>query len=127
LAVGLIGEGEPPENLISFREAGSNFYGAAREGLGAVIRWPGREARRADGLILEELLPLAREGLDRVGVDGSDAELYLGVIAERVATGMNGAAWQREYVRKHRCGLAEMTAAYHRHQQLDKPVHSWKV
>jgi hypothetical protein len=127
MAVGLIGEGEPPEDLISFGEAGSNFYAAAREGLGAVIRWPGREARRADGLIMEELLPLAREGLDRVGVDRSDAELYLGVIAERVATGMNGAAWQREYVRKHRCGLAEMTAAYHRLQQLDKPVHSWDV
>lgn len=127
MAVGLAEAAEPPESLLSFRDAGSNLYAAARDGLGAVIRWPGGEDRGAPKLILEELLPLAREGLDMLGVDGSDAEFYLGVIGERVGRGMNGASWQREYLRKHRCSLAEMTAAYHRLQQLDKPVHSWEV
>ena len=75
-----------------------NFYRAAQFGLGARLVWP-----RLNGHQLEEhrlsdlaasLLPVARDGLLRIGIAETEAEHYLAVIARRLETGQNGARWQ---------------------------------
>ena len=53
-------------------------------------------------LILEEFLPLAREGLEKPGLDAENIDLYLGVIEERVRSRRTGAQWQLQ-------SMAELT------------------
>ena len=44
-------------------------------------------------VLLEELLPLARKGLEGGGVASEDFDLYLGVVEERVRTKQTGSQW----------------------------------
>src|SRR5205085_1550508 len=81
------------DRLMPFDDAKENFVAAARHGLGAQLTWLGGAARTAAALILEDLLPLAREGLKSSGIDGADIDLYLGTIEERVRAGQTGARW----------------------------------
>jgi len=79
---------------MSFDDARSNFLAAARHGIDAQLAWCGRDPAPADTLILEELLPLAREGLEVPGLDTENIDLYLGVVEERVRSRRTGAQWQ---------------------------------
>ena len=44
--------------------------------------------------VLEALLPMAREGLDRAGIDSTESARYLGVIEQRLIERQTGASWQ---------------------------------
>jgi len=79
---------------IDFDVAGSNFYTAAREGLGAHFLWLDGEEVSARNLMLERLLPMAESGLRRQAVSESDITKYLSVVDARVRTGRTGARWQ---------------------------------
>ncbi len=79
---------------IDFDQAASNFYTAAREGIGSHFVWLDHEEISARELVLERLLPLAQAGLRRQGIAEEDTKRYLGVIDERVRTGRTGARWQ---------------------------------
>ncbi|MCH8505486.1 MAG: glutamate--cysteine ligase, partial [Ectothiorhodospiraceae bacterium] len=58
----------PMETEIPFPVAERNFYSAARHGLAAEITWlDGRQLKLRD-LILESLLPKARQGLESLGL-----------------------------------------------------------
>ncbi len=119
------------DKLMSFDDAKSNFFAAARHGLNAQFAWVGGKTLSASDLILEELLPLAREGLKSATIDAADVDLYLGTIEERVRTGQTGARWAlnsldalgTEGTRDSR--LRALTAEMHRRQQMDEPVHRW--
>jgi hypothetical protein len=85
-------------------------------------------------LILRHLLPLARDGLVDWGVDEGDVDYYLGIIAERALTGMNGAGWQIATWRQlvdgglDRDGAArEMVRLYHQRSYGSTPVHTWPI
>jgi CBS domain-containing protein/gamma-glutamyl:cysteine ligase YbdK (ATP-grasp superfamily) len=78
---------------MSFDDARGNFVAAARYGLHARLRWFKGKAWNADELVLKELLPLARSGLESCGVLASDAERYLAVVEERVRRDRTGAQW----------------------------------
>ncbi len=78
---------------MPFDDARNNFYTAARFGLEAQLRWPGLGPVPAARLILDVLLPIAREGLRKTGVTTEESERYLGVMEERVRTGRTGSAW----------------------------------
>ena len=80
-------------NLISFDDAKTNFFAAARHGLNAQFNWLGGSAITAPTLILDHLLPLARQGLKLAKVALADVDRYLGVIEERVRSGQTGAQW----------------------------------
>ena len=54
---------------MSFTTAAENLQEAARHGLDAQLYWPGVGDTPVSELILRRLLPLAREGLGRWGVD----------------------------------------------------------
>jgi hypothetical protein len=87
---------------MEFDEAKSNFMAAARYGLDAQLTWLGGQPCSARELILRELLPDARAGLVRAGLDPGDVQRYLDVIEERVESGRTGARWTLD-------SLAELT------------------
>jgi gamma-glutamylcysteine synthetase len=115
------------ETRIEFDKARDNFYAAARFGLRAQLTWRDRQVHTVPELIENELLPLADSGLMQLGVANDDRETYLGIIAARVRTGMNGANWQRAFVAKHGTDMTSLTAAYMERQESGEPVHEWTI
>lgn len=123
----LAGRRAAPEAELSFDVARSNFYAAAREGLGARLAWlDGRKTSAAE-LLTEEILPLAREGLLQYRVDPEDVERYVGLAEARARAGQNGAAWQRAFVAARGRDFSRLTAAYLGHQESGRPVHEWPI
>ncbi len=117
----------PLEKVIPFAHARANFYSAAKDGLGADVRWSEGKKISIKYLIIDELLPLAESGLKTLGLDNDDISLYLGIIERRAISGKTGTAWQRAYLAKHKCGSKELTAAYYERQKNGAPVHEWPV
>jgi len=118
---------EAPEHELIFERARDNFYAAARHGLDADLVWlKGRRVGMSE-LLQRELLPMAREGLDGMGIDRDEIESWLGVMEARVSSGRNGAAWQRAYVRRHGADMEALTQAYLERQRSGAPVHEWDV
>ncbi len=116
---------------IDFDDAKANFLAAARWGLNAGLRWVDQRSVPATELILDTLLPLAREGLEG-RVASTDIDLYLGVIQERVKLDATGSAW---VTRSLRCmkgqgtraeRLSALTAATVRLQWEGEPIHTWE-
>ena len=119
---------EPIEQVLPFDAARDNFYAAARDGLDARIRWPGASgAVDLRDLVLEELLPLAFEGLEWLGVPDAEARGFLGTIERRVDSRQNGATWQRRWVERHGRDFQGLTLAYLECQATGTPVHRWPV
>src|SRR5207244_8022521 len=69
---------------MSFDDAKANFVAAARYGLHARLRWVDKKSWGVDELILDHLLPLARQGLKSRNVAAHDIDTYLGVLEARV-------------------------------------------
>src|SRR5690606_38409024 len=113
----------PPETELSFEAARENFYRGARYGLDARFAWLGGREVDARELLLDELLPMAREGLVLCDVDRDDMHRYLDVARARVHTGQTGAAWQRAYMDAYGHDFPGMTAAYSARQRSAMPVH----
>jgi CBS domain-containing protein len=118
---------------LAFDDAKANFVAAARQGLQAQFRWLGGQNYTARTLILNQLLPLARQGLRAQGVGREEVDKYLGLVHERVGTGQTGAQW----VLGSLAGLGEntpreaaqhaVTAALLANQKADAPVHQWPL
>jgi hypothetical protein len=126
-------EERPLWSRMSFSAAEENFHAGARDGIDARLYWPGVGEVPVAELVLRRLLPLAREGLERWGVDRADADRLLGVIEQRCVTLRNGAAWQAEvfhYLYEDKGmergdALREMTRRYREHMHTNEPVHTW--
>jgi gamma-glutamyl:cysteine ligase YbdK (ATP-grasp superfamily) len=115
---------------MSFATAAENLHAAARHGMDAQLYWPGLGEAPAAELVLRRLLPLAREGLARWGVNPAHADRLLGIIEQRCLTGQNGAAWQIASTgaeRDRRDALRLMTQRYIEHMHTNEPVHTWPV
>ncbi len=120
---------------MSFAAAGENLHEAARRGLDAHLYWPGLGEVPAADLVLRRLLPLAREGLSRWGVNSAHADRLLGFIEQRCITGQTGAAWQIATVTEisarggadRQEALRQMTQRYIEHMHTNEPVHTWPV
>jgi CBS domain-containing protein len=127
----LVRYGDITEHM-RFEDAQANFFAAAEHGLGAQFAWVGEELRPADSLILEELLPVAREGLEASHLNGGDVDLYLGVIEERVRSRQTGAQWQLDSLAAMGSigplseRLSAITAAIAARQQESRTVATWE-
>lgn len=116
-------------NAMDFREAKSNFIKAARTGKESVMHWEGKAISNRD-LVEKELLPMAYDGLKRVGIDPESIEKHLGVIAERTAS-KTGSQWMVNNYRELRKDLKQddallaLTKSIYEQQQSGKPVHEW--
>ncbi|MFC1420969.1 glutamate--cysteine ligase [Streptacidiphilus cavernicola] len=141
----------PVWTRLPFELAAENFHLAARHGIEAELWWPraGRFGARGPGvragggvsrvpvreLVLDELLPLARAGLDAWGVEAVDRDRYLGIIEQRCVQRTNGAAWQSAVFHdlRDRLGLDRgaalhgMTRRYLELMRSGQPVHTWPV
>jgi gamma-glutamyl:cysteine ligase YbdK (ATP-grasp superfamily) len=115
----------PPEQQLPFAAARDNFYAAAHLGLDAHVSWLEGNRGTVQHLVLESLLPLARQGLEQLEIDADDINRYLGIIEARVQSGQTGSSWQRGYVARHGDDLAVMTNAYRENQDSEVPVHEW--
>ncbi|MFC5907043.1 glutamate--cysteine ligase [Streptacidiphilus monticola] len=146
----LADQSRPVWQRLPFELAAENFHNGARHGIDAELWWP-RSSRlpgsRVPGrgpavervpvreLVLRELLPLARQGLDAWGVEPVDRDRYLGVIEQRCLLGTNGAAWQAAVFHdlRDRLGLdrasalGRMTRRYLELMRTGDPVHTWPV
>jgi CBS domain-containing protein len=116
---------------MAFDDALMNFTAAARLGLGAQLAWITGETLPAANLICDKLIPLARAGLEKRGIDGRDIDRYLGVIDRRVRNNRTGAHWivhSLSGMRGHG-SLGErmnaLTAAMVERQRGGKPVAEW--
>ena len=123
----LAGLTDAPEFKLPFSKARDNFYAAARDGLTAKMTWLDGSSTDAKTLLLEEILPMARQGLEALDVNRDDIDLYLGIIQARIKTGQTGAAWQRAYLGKHRTDHYHLVAAYLEKQRSGMPVHEWEL
>ncbi|WP_248963462.1 glutamate--cysteine ligase [Sphaerisporangium perillae] len=111
-----------------FADAYRNFYRAARNGLSAALAWPGRLDTVSAESLVQDLLPVAHEGLLSAGVDEDEASHHLSIIAERVRLRRTGAVWQREALAEleERPGArAAMLARYLELAFAGEPVHTW--
>ena len=132
LVRGLAEAQRPMWTQMSFATAAENLHEAARYGLDAQLYWPGLGEPPAAELVLRRLLPLAREGLARWGVNPVDADRLLGIIEQRCLTGRTGATWQIETTAaltergadRHEA-LRQMTQRYIEHMHTNEPVHTW--
>ena len=77
-------------------------------------------------LILETLLPMARNGLEALGIAASEIDRHLAIIETRTASGRNGAAWQLAYADACGADMTKLAEAYWRNQQTGAPVHTWE-
>jgi CBS domain-containing protein len=117
---------------IDFDDARANLYAAAREGLGAHFTWLDGKKALVQDLILDQLLPLAKAGLDRAGADAEDSARYLGIVERRVRTGRTGARWMLQSLSEMRgrgspgARLNALTAALIARQDTDRVVSDWE-
>jgi hypothetical protein len=126
-------EERPVWSQMSFSAAEENFHTGARNGINARLYWPGLGEVPAAELVLRRLLPLAHEGLERSGLDSSDADRLLGIIERRCVMLRNGASWQSEvfhHFYQDRAmdrleALRQMTRVYREHMHSNEPVHDW--
>lgn len=78
---------------LEFDEARGNFVKAARQGLGANLTWLDNQRLTARDLLLQELLPMARQGLADTEVPKEDIDRYLGTLEERIQSNRTGSRW----------------------------------
>ena len=119
---------------MTFDDARNNFYNAARYGLKGQIRGLDGQSRRVGRIILEELLPRARKGLARAGVDEADSERLLDIIENRVSQEKTGAQWMLDSYAtmdkraKPNVRVRSLTAALKAHQEENSdPMHTWEL
>jgi CBS domain-containing protein len=119
------------EDQMDFRDAKSNFIKAARYGKESMLSWGGDVTNSRD-LTIHTFLPIARNGLKKVGIDEEDINRLLSVIEER-AKGKTGAQWTIAQFRKLNNkiktddALIRLTKSMHLQQQSGKPVHTWEL
>jgi len=136
LVSGLAERYDDIREVVTFPRVKSNFVAAAREGLASQFAWlEGQRQVPAHELILDDLLPMAEDGLRASGVDEADVDRYLGIIYERVKTGQTGSQWQLDSLdaMKEKSGgkraerLTALVAAMVDRQTGGDPVHEWPL
>lgn len=118
---------EAPESAFSFDKARDNFYTAARDGLQSKLIWLDGSTTDARTLLLEEILPMARQGLKSLEIDRDEIDQNLDILESRIKSGQTGAAWQRAYREKHQSDNLHLVAAYLERQRSGAPVHEWAL
>lgn len=114
---------------MTFKDVKENFFKAARFGRQTVMYW-NREEISVRDLILNELIPIARNGLQKVGIPDNEIERLLNVIRSRTIA-QNSNIWTRRNYRKllkrmkKDDALVTLTRAIHENQVTGKPVHEW--
>ncbi len=121
-------------DFMSFADVRDNFGKSARFGIDTKFTWTNDQKVTVKELMKEELIPMARQGLESMQVDRDCIDRYMGVITERMDAHMNGARWMlRSYTKlKEETStideaLTYLTASiYNNQNQEDYPIHKWR-
>ncbi|MFY0686312.1 MAG: CBS domain-containing protein [Cyclobacteriaceae bacterium] len=119
--------------MMEFDHAKENFISAARDGLNTTFSWIGGKKVNVSKLVKEELLPIARTGLESRNIAKNDIDRYLDIIEERNESRQTGAQWlvnsnsklMKEGT-KEETAIA-LTSAMIKNQNARLPVHQWKL
>lgn len=118
-------------SIMDFDDARMNFFAASKMGLDTKFRWVNDKRYTAVDLITHELLPIAREGLEKAGIKSSDIKSYLEIIEERTDTARTGSYWMlKSYSNlgkkvSREQALTAITNAMIKNQKKGEPVHKW--
>lgn len=118
---------------IGFEDVRDNFVKSCQMGIDSQFTWINDKKVNACDLVLNELLPIAREGLEANNIDAADIDRYLGIIEGRAKKHMNGARWMlRSYTKLAKEttkdeALSIMTSAIVDNQKKGIPVHEWEM
>lgn len=118
---------------MSWEDAQDNFFKAARYGIDSKFTWFNDKKYTAIDLVLKELLPIAREGLEERKVDSADIDRYLGTIEERAKGHCTGARWQLRAFTKLKNEITTdeaasvLTASIVKNQEKEIPIHKWEL
>lgn len=117
---------------MDFSDAKLNFNNAAMSSMECDFHWFKGKKYRFDDLALQELLPLARQGLTDREIDPGDIDKYLGVVEERIKSKKNGAIWMLKNYNflldkgiKSENASRVLTASMLNRQASDEPLHLW--
>lgn len=130
LMLGMPKKYETISDKMEFDDARGNFIRAARTGLETCFDWMGKRMTASD-LILNELIPIAIRGLQKQKVDETDIHHFMGIIKDRVKSGITGSKWiikNHRRLRKHMTRESAnygITAAIYKNQISNWPVHTW--
>jgi CBS domain-containing protein len=131
--VGLM-KGRPTEfddlpKVMDFKDAKSNFIRAARTGSESIMSWKGKVVP-LNQLVLNELLPISRNGLEKMQINKEDIDKYLNVIKIRISK-HTGSQWMvknyrnlKEKLKPYDASVA-LTAAIHANQQTGRAIGEW--
>ncbi len=119
-------------SALDFDDAKENFYKAAMWGIQSGMVWEGK-LMSASKLILEVLLPISREGLEKMNINKKDITHYLGIIQKRTEKKATGARWMvgsfrrlKDTLDKEEASVA-LTAIMDKRRLSGVPVHEWKL
>lgn len=133
MMIGFADKYEDVRQHISFEDIRDNFDKSAKFGFDTKYTWFNDQKLSPRDLILEYLLPIAKEGLIARKIDTGDINKYLGIIEERAKLHMTGARWQLRAFTKLRKqvtvdeAVSTMTSAIIKNQWEQKPVHTWEL
>jgi gamma-glutamyl:cysteine ligase YbdK (ATP-grasp superfamily) len=122
---------------LPFHIAEYNFYRAAQSGLGAHLVWPrlGQSGcvEQSVSTIIEEMLPCAQQGLDKLGLASEESSRYLSVIEARLQCRQTGSVWQRKRLAQLK-GTMPLDNALHQmledfmvNSESNTPVSQWSL
>ena len=122
---------------LPFQTAEYNFYRAAQFGLDAKLVWPQRQQYGPKPQpilpILEQVLPVAEQGLANIGVAQTEIRHYLGIIEKRIASRQTSSAWQLSklerlgYEMGQRETLHQMLEVFMALSEENIPVAEWAI
>lgn len=133
LMVGMKNQYGDITKYMEFDDAKSNFLKAASNGLETKFNWFKHKSYHASDLLLNELIPLAEEGLKNKKVVKTDIDKYMDILKERIETGKTGSKWMLKSYGKliketnKEEVLAAITASSIKNQKTMKPAHQWEL
>lgn len=118
---------------LDFEDARMNFFAASKMGLDTTFTWVKGRRYPAVDLIHKELIPIAREGLERANIHDGDITSYLDVIRDRTSSGRSGSYWMVKSYNglikntSREQALTALTNAMIKNQMKGEPVHRWAL
>ena len=118
---------------IHFMDARSNFVAVSQMGSDTELCWLDGKKYTTHEVVREELLPIAREGLQARGVADADIDRYMDIIAARNERRITGSSWMvnsftqlSKYAGREEIGVA-LTASMIRQNRKGEPLHTWTL
>ncbi|MGB3589013.1 MAG: glutamate-cysteine ligase family protein [Tunicatimonas sp.] len=118
---------------MEFDDVRSNFVSSAFSGHDTDLIWLNGQKISTSELIAKELLPLARQGLEKRQVNPKDIDYYMNVIESRNQLRRTGSYWilqsfsklSKEVLDDERSST--LTSAMIKNQKSGKPIHEWEL